>query len=144
MEMFPARHPLVIPIRGTASDGEFQPFNPAKTSGEVFGTLGLEVPSASLTTEVEMTYQSGTSVATAVAVGMAGFLLHYVNTRFGQPDHHLVQKKLRTFEGMSLMFGTLAKKTLRSGYMYVSLQSLRQISEDRRWAIFLEILRLAP
>src|SRR5437762_604440 len=68
-EMFPASHDSVISIRGTNSNGDFEDFNPPRNqSGEaVFGTLGLDVPSAWLSDHEDEIYKSGTSIATAVA-----------------------------------------------------------------------------
>ncbi|KAJ5979050.1 hypothetical protein N7501_002392 [Penicillium viridicatum] len=72
-EMFPARHDSVISIRGTDANGDFEDFNPPKSQDEVavFGTLGLDVPSAWANSDHDE-YKSGTSTATAIAAGIAG------------------------------------------------------------------------
>ena len=84
-EMFPARHECVISVRATNSNGAFQDFNPPRSSREmVLGTLGLDVPSSGLSHETGDVYRKGTSVATAVAAGMAGMLLGFVQGNAGR------------------------------------------------------------
>ena len=74
--MFPASHDAVICIRATDSNGVYQLFNPPKDidEREVFGTLGVDVPAASLGDFPVL--RSGTSVATAIAAGIAATLVH--------------------------------------------------------------------
>lgn len=137
-EMFPARHECVISIRGTNSSGRFQDFNPPRNSREntVFGTLGLEVPSASLSQETGEVHRTGTSIATAVAAGMAGMLLGYMNSKSSKSTYHIVRNKLRTREGMLAMFESIASDSLHNGYLYVAPWRLQDISDETRWAIF--------
>jgi hypothetical protein len=137
-EMFPARHECVISIRGTNSDGRFQDFNPPRSLQEnmVFGTLGLEVPSASLSHETGEAYMNGTSIATAVAAGMAGMLLGYVNSKSSKSTYHTVRDKLRTREGMLSMFKSIACPSLDNGYLYVAPWDLEDIPDETRWSIF--------
>lgn len=84
-EMFPARHQFVIPVRGTNSNGVFQDFNPPPDhhGPVVYGTLGVEIPSAGLSTQGSLVYRSGTSVATPVAAGVAALVLSCASTSFG-------------------------------------------------------------
>ncbi|KAK5167686.1 uncharacterized protein LTR77_007385 [Saxophila tyrrhenica] len=76
-EMFPACHHSVIPIRGTNALGVFQDYNPPPDPNgpAVFGTLGVEVPAAWLSTHDGLAYKSGTSVATPIAAGIAAMVL---------------------------------------------------------------------
>ncbi|RGP78854.1 peptidase s8 subtilisin kexin sedolisin [Fusarium longipes] len=85
-EMFPARHECVISVRGTNSNGAFQDFNPPRSSRErtVIGTLGLDVPASGLSHDDGDVYSKGTSVATAIAAGIAGILLGYVENNAGR------------------------------------------------------------
>jgi len=82
-ELFPAKHQTVFSIRGTNTKGKHEEFNPCLPEleeGEVFGTLGVEVP-ASNRGKLAPQYinRSGTSVATAVAAGIAAIVVGYIN-----------------------------------------------------------------
>lgn len=137
-EMFPARHECVISIRGTNTNGAFQDFNPPRNPWEnvVLGTLGLEVPSSCLSSDVEDVCKSGTSVATAVTAGIAGMLLGYVNSRFNNPRYEVVRNKLRTRQGMLAILDSIATDSLNNGYKYVTPWCLYDIDEEERWFIF--------
>ncbi|KAH0426440.1 hypothetical protein CcaCcLH18_10325 [Colletotrichum camelliae] len=76
-EMFPANLDEVFSIRETNSRGAFSDTNPpVNPNGPiVFGTLGRDVPAASLSTARGEVPKSGSSVATAVAAGIAASLL---------------------------------------------------------------------
>jgi hypothetical protein len=81
-ELFPAKHQTVFSIRGTNTKGKHEEFNPSlpKRGEKVFGTLGLEVP-ASNRRKLASQYsnKTGTSVATAVAAGIAAIVVGYIN-----------------------------------------------------------------
>ncbi|KAE8326053.1 peptidase S8/S53 domain-containing protein [Aspergillus sergii] len=112
-EMFPARHESVISMRATNANGDFSDFNPPRSPNEgiVLGTLGVDVPSTGLSDSGEEVYKSGTSVATAVAVGIAGALLGYSNAKQD------ILEKVRTRQGMQAVFRALASKTLNDHYL---------------------------
>ncbi|KAL9618679.1 MAG: hypothetical protein Q9160_006646 [Pyrenula sp. 1 TL-2023] len=135
-EMHPARHESVISIRGTNSNGDFEDFNPPRSYNEgiVIGTLGVDVPSAWISDYDDEVFRSGTSVATAVAVGIAGVLLQYVRSISSAGAFHNANKKLGTHKGMQAMLKTLAYQTLKEHYLY--LAPWRQLSgksdEERR------------
>lgn len=137
-EMFPARHECVISIRGTNSYGKFLDFNPPQNSREstVLGTLGLEVPSASLSHETGEVHRTGTSMATAVAAGMAGMLLGYINSKSTKNTYHTVRRKLRKREGMLAMFESITPDSLHKGCLYVAPWDLQGIPDETRWAMF--------
>lgn len=139
-EMFPARHDSIISIRGTNSNGNFEDFNPPRNNDEeVFGTLGLDVPSAWLSNHDNEVYKSGTSIATAVAAGIAGALLGYANGKSKEGLFGDVNKKLRTRQGMQAMFRSLAcEREKRS--LYLRPWKLAGISDEKRQAIFVAAL----
>ncbi|KAL6823407.1 hypothetical protein V8C40DRAFT_248013 [Trichoderma camerunense] len=137
-ELFPARHECVISIRGTNSNGQFQDFNPPRNSreGKVFGTLGLEVPSVALTNASEAAFMTGTSVATAIAAGIAGMLLEYVGGKSDTSAYHIVKDFLHTREGMLDMFEEMGTTPHDDGRIYVAPWSLFRYDDESRWAMF--------
>lgn len=111
-EMFPARHHFVIPMRGTNSQGLFQDTNPPPDhhGPVVYGTLGVEVPTAGLSTQGSMVYRSGTSVATPIAAGIAALVLSCASTSFGDRTSLANDplKYLWSSSGMSSMFNQMS------------------------------------
>ncbi|RSL44255.1 hypothetical protein CEP53_011316 [Fusarium sp. AF-6] len=85
-EAFPARHPDVISIHATSCHGKFLDSNSQRpTHGSyILGTFGNDIPSR-ITAEFESQYpgvcQPGSSVATAVAAGIAGLMLALIASR---------------------------------------------------------------
>ncbi|KAJ5443340.1 subtilisin-like protein [Penicillium cf. griseofulvum] len=134
-EMFPARHDSVISIRGTNANGDFKDFNPPRREDEaaVFGTLGLDVPSAWANSDEEV-HKSGTSVATGIAAGIAGCLLEYISSH--PPEKPFYNSKYRawTRRGMLAIFRVLSSNSLKAGYLYLTVWDLIGKSEDVRWA----------
>jgi len=90
-EWFPANHRNVFSIRATDADGYHQGPNAALPgSGEiVFGTLGIEVPTASTGNTARIAVRSGASPATAIAAGLAALVIGYtaVNKPCGTWDN---------------------------------------------------------
>ncbi len=107
-EMFPARHDSVVSIRETNSNGLFSDTNPPvdRDGPAVYGTLGRDVPSAWLRTVEGELAKSGSSVATAVAAGIAAMTLAYANTGLLGPSD---VAKLRTRRGMLRMFAKMSE-----------------------------------
>jgi Subtilase family len=109
-EKFPANHQSVTSIRGTDSQGYFATFNPPRSRHEtvVYGTLATDVPSAWLRDHLGEMHKSGTSVATAIAAGIAAILLGYIG---GKPPGTLdkLKKQLRSRRGMLAMFEIIGK-----------------------------------
>lgn len=134
-EMFPARHDSVISIRGTNTNGDFEDFNPPKSQDEVavFGTLGLDVPSAWANSDYDE-YKSGTSIATAIAAGIAGCLLGYITSHPPEKPFYNVKYRAWTRRGMLAVFRVLSSNTLKTGYLYLTAWDLIGTSEDVRWA----------
>lgn len=134
-EMFPARHDSVISIRATNAKGNFEDSNPPKREDEstVFGTLGVDVPSAWADSDAEV-YTSGSSFATAIAAGIAGCLLGYISSRPTEKPFFNVKSRAWTRRGMLAMFRVLSCDTHKPGYLYLTTRGLRCRSEDVRWA----------
>ncbi|KAL4985727.1 subtilisin-like protein [Aspergillus falconensis] len=134
-EMFPARHDSVISIRATNANGYFEDFNPPKSQDEaaVFGTLGLDVPSAWTNSDDEV-YKSGTSVATAIATGIAGCLLGYVSSKSSEKPFYSSKYRAWTRPGMLAIFKAISSNTLKEGYLYLTVWDLVGKPEDVRWA----------
>lgn len=105
-EMFPAKHQSVISIRGTDSQGYFSKFNPPRSRHEtvVYGTLATDVPSAWLRDHPGEMYKSGTSVATAIAAGIAAMLLGYIGCKPPGTGDKLLEKRLCSRRGMLDIF----------------------------------------
>ena len=97
-ELFPANHQTVFSIRGTNTKGKHEEFNPSlpERGGKVFGTLGLEVPASNRGREApQYINKTGTSVATAVAAGIAAIVVGYINIH----DEKGWWGNIRMFEG---------------------------------------------
>ena len=71
--MFPARHESVVSIRATNTMAVLPSSTPSRdqSDGTVFGTLGVDVACSGITDSGEDVYKTGTSMATAIATGMA-------------------------------------------------------------------------
>ena len=119
-EMFPANHPSVISIRGTDSQGYFLTFNPPRNRHEtvVYGTLATNVPSAWLRDYHGEMHQSGTSVATAIAAGIAASLLGYITSKLHGTVDKLLEKRLRSRRVMLAIFEIMGKD-MGNGYSYL-------------------------
>jgi hypothetical protein len=138
-EMFPARFGSVISLRGSNANGFFPDFNPPPRENEaiVYGTLGVEVPGASIRPDGKQEPKSGSSIATAVAAGIAAVLLEYVTRKTQKSDDSEILRKLKTQQGMLAMFRSLAVRSLHNeGHLCVSVQELLGITEAQRWAKF--------
>lgn len=136
-EMFPARFPSVISMRGSNANGYFPDFNPPPRANEaiVYGTLGVDVPGASIRPDGKPELKSGSSIATAVAAGMAAVLLEYATWKTHSSGDLEILRKLKTQQGMQAMFSSLAVRSLHNeGHLCVSLQKLLGVTEAQRWA----------
>ncbi|OTA91125.1 hypothetical protein M434DRAFT_397492 [Hypoxylon sp. CO27-5] len=114
-ELFPARHDSVISIRQTNYQGRFSDNNPAVNpqGPSVYGTLGQNVPSAWLHNVDGEIAKSGSSVATAVAVGITAMMLSFANiglctSCFKDPKNI---KKLWTRAGILALFERMSGHT---------------------------------
>ncbi|ODA77868.1 hypothetical protein RJ55_06471 [Drechmeria coniospora] len=130
---FPARHDAVISINSTDAHGKFQPTNPPQSRGgsNVFGTLGTEVLCA-VPHERRDVAQSGSSVATAVASGMAASLLAFADRTNGK-----VARGLRRRRGMEALFSrlSLVHADGKRNQLYVTLGKLKGISDKQRLTV---------
>jgi hypothetical protein len=140
--MAPARHDPVICIRATDSDGRFWSLNPPKrhSEGIRFGALGQDVLSASLGSEDgshgHPIAGTGTSVATAVAAGIAGLLLWYVNMKTKEPSYWRVRNRLQSKDGMTSLLFALGRH-MGDGRCFIVPWDLECDDETTRWAKFL-------
>jgi hypothetical protein len=142
-EMFPARLAHVISMRGANAKGYFPDFNPPPKPGEaiIYGTLGVDVPGASIHPGVYLETKSGSSVATAVAAGMAAVLLEYASLKCQEGQNSAIIRKLKTRQGMLSMFESLADPSFHNErHRCVSLLKLRELTEEQRWAKFEDTL----
>ncbi|KAK3987551.1 hypothetical protein QBC44DRAFT_245552 [Cladorrhinum sp. PSN332] len=129
-EMFPAKHPYVISMRGTDDKGWLQRFNPPPDYAGVscFMTLGQDVPGAALNRhgggEV---CKSGTSVSTPIAAGIAAMLLGYARVHESElkqkfrPGEAWKSSQLWTMSGMRKLFRMLSTEML-DRWSYLSAQ----------------------
>lgn len=142
-EAFPARLNSVISVRATDSHGQFEVFNPPRRNLEknAIGTLGRDVPGA-WKSEYNATdkYSSGTSVATAVAAGLAAVLLGYVQDQSARETFKMVDSRLRTHIGMQAMFMEMSRESQIEHNRYLTLWRMMGISNEERWAIFVATL----
>ncbi|KAJ6157218.1 hypothetical protein N7497_006103 [Penicillium chrysogenum] len=142
-EMFPARLAHVISMRGANAKGYFPDFNPPPKPGEaiIYGTLGVDVPGASIHPGVYLETKSGSSIATAVAAGMAAVLLEYASLKCQEGQNSAIIRKLKTRQGMLSMFESLADPSFHNErHRCVSLLKLRELTEEQRWAKFEDTL----
>ncbi|KAI5460318.1 hypothetical protein BGZ63DRAFT_424828 [Mariannaea sp. PMI_226] len=141
-EMFPARHSEVFSIRATDHQGVFQDFNPAPNFQEPpsFGTLGTEVPGASLNSQVQEAYKTGTSTATPIAAGTAATILGYVHSGISTENSRM--EILRTRRGMYEVFMKLSMQ-ISDKHMYLRLQEFLKEGKEQRDALLTEAARLA-
>lgn len=135
-ERFPASNESVISIRATNTYGKFLDSNPPKAHDRefVYGTLGLQVTSASIHSDDEV--RSGTSVSTAIAVGIAAQILDFASNyrRGNERDKMFIMKKIKTKEGMLSIFRKLSTD-MGHGHFYLGLEVVsKKGSEDDFWA----------
>ncbi|KAK4222784.1 hypothetical protein QBC38DRAFT_400820 [Podospora fimiseda] len=116
-ENFPARHPSVTAIYAANADGVFEQTNPRpRTDGaSVLGTYATNLPqdlSDLINSRFPNACQPGSSVATAVAAGIAATMLAYADAL-----PHLVAESsertlnlLRETRGMESMFKEMTRK----------------------------------
>lgn len=144
-EMFPARHPNVIPIRATNHLGWFQNFNPAQEPSEpyMFGTLGTDVPGAGLSTHDGEVRQTGVSMATPIAAGIAAMILLYARSISTQNDQSLDFAKLGTMTGMRSVLRTLSTEVRNRHYYIYPHAFFLKMKDSERIALLIEALRAA-
>ncbi|KAK8059238.1 hypothetical protein PG996_009168 [Apiospora saccharicola] len=139
-ELFPARHESVISIRGTSSNGYIADFNPPLNRREhvALATLGTEVPSEPLSSDVSQkpSVKSGTSIATAISVGIAGLLLTYVNRQSGRQSYNGVKSRLHTRRGMLAMLENISTPSIHRDFLYIKPWCLEGLPADTLWARF--------
>ncbi|RSL67340.1 hypothetical protein CEP53_002994 [Fusarium sp. AF-6] len=146
-EMFPARHPNVISIRATDHKGSFQDFNPAAdySGPHVFGTLGTDIPGAGLNTHDGEVCETGVSMATPIAAGIAAMILMYV--RLGLESQQLgteiPMEKLWTKSGMDSVLRKLSRRVREKHYYIYPHDFFRGDKDTERNALLIDALRLS-
>ncbi|KAI3325795.1 hypothetical protein HD806DRAFT_491247 [Xylariaceae sp. AK1471] len=141
-EMFPARNRNVFSIRGTDEYGWVQGFNPPPDyNGETcFMTLGKDVPGASLSTSEHgggEVCQSGTSVATPIAAGIAAMVLGYAKIHeneiweFLKETEEHKRYKIENIYGMTEFFIGLSTEMLEK-WSYLKISEFEDKSHKMR------------
>lgn len=140
---FPARIREVICVFST--DGNVLPltgFNPTVLGqAQGFAILGEEV-SAGVRESGEEVRDSGTSIATSIATGIAGRMIDF--TRQQDPQRPISQKaldKVKTYSGMTAVFNLMAHGAIEGRYKCLSPYKLvesfpewtKDNAERRRW-----------
>lgn len=119
-----------------------QSFNPpANFTGKTcFMTLGVKVPGASLTTGEHgggQVYESGTSVATPMAAGLAALVLGYAKIhenelrRFLKDTEQHELFNIEKISGMTAVFTRLASEML-SKWSYLDIRKFEDNSHELR------------
>lgn len=143
-QLFPARHQSVISIRATTSKGYIADFNPPLDPDEAtaLATLGVEVPSAPLShfTDQKASVRSGTSIANAISVGIAGMLLFYVNQQWYRPSYNDINSKVVTKNGLLAMLENISTPSIHKEFLYIKPWCLKGLSHDTLWAQFEDVL----
>ncbi|KAG5659092.1 hypothetical protein KAF25_000294 [Fusarium avenaceum] len=141
-EMFPANHDSVISIRSTNSNGAFSDTNPPTDphGPAVYGTLGQDVPSAWLCNVDGELSKSGSSVATAVAAGIAAMVLAFAEAGFQSPEVHLHPdvKRLWTRRGMMSMFAKMSKDMGNRCFFISPIKFFSERDAGRGWAAMID------
>ncbi|KPM39540.1 hypothetical protein AK830_g7031 [Neonectria ditissima] len=129
-EAFPARHPAVISIYATNRHGTFLEFNSRRPNNgtHILGTFGDGIPPA-ISSEFEREYrdvcQPGSSVATAVAAGMAAIMLAYIAVLPeiipSPPSNQMLRalRRARDSRGMVAAFRAMAQE-MPDGRLFVN------------------------
>ncbi|KAF7552213.1 hypothetical protein G7Z17_g4462 [Cylindrodendrum hubeiense] len=152
-EMFPASSGQVLSIRGSDEFGWPQRFNPppdynAKTC---FMTLGVDVPGASLSTSEDQgadVCQSGTSVATPIAAGIAAMLLGYARVYEEElhqmlgPHDEAKLSRLWRITGMSALFEKMAEE-MANKWSYLNIHKITGDSHSMRLAMIARAVKEA-
>ncbi|KAJ5718316.1 hypothetical protein N7488_003962 [Penicillium malachiteum] len=140
-EMFPARHDSVISIRATNANGDFLSSNPPRNEHEdiEFGTLGLDVPSYWVNSDIEV-HKSGSSISTAITAGLTGSLLGYIRSKPDDETSQMVKERALTRRGMQAIFRILSQRIFKPGCLYLTPWKLMGKPEDVRWSKLVDAL----
>lgn len=141
-EMFPASHDAVISVRATNADGAFLDSNPpADPYGPVvYGTLGKDVPSAWLSNVDGELSKSGSSIATAVAAGIAAMMLEFANVGFSSAEFHLPPevKRLWTKRGMLALFAKMSQDMGNRSFFISPARFFAERNHIGAWAAMID------
>lgn len=143
-EAFPACHHCVISMRATDPMGTFHSTNPTHDALQaiVLGTFGDSLPSWLTDCDREV-YKPGSSAATAVAAGIAAFVLEHaniLNEAYGpSPD----LEKMRTWEGMKRVLERMSSDKGNRQYFLNPVAFYGNLKHDELYYKFNDILRPA-
>lgn len=141
-EWFPASHQCVTAVRATTYEGEFLGFNPPPdyTDADVIGTLGVDIPGASLDLEQPEREDTGTSFATPIAAAIGALALDAAKIAGGAGNdilHNKPLNALKTLKGMRrLLRADSVSRKMNERSWYVSASSFcNQSEQDRKVVI---------
>ncbi|KAF7543160.1 hypothetical protein G7Z17_g10966 [Cylindrodendrum hubeiense] len=137
-EMFPANLDSVISIRETNSRGAFSDTNPPVDldGPAAFGTLGREVPSAWLSSVDGEVAKSGSSVATAMAAGIAAMVLTFVSVGMETETAKLPVEVQRvwTKRGMRAALTRMSQNMGNRSYFISPMAFFASKDAEKAWA----------
>ena len=138
-EAYPAQDPHVISIYASDSQGTFLKSNPtsSRDGPRPLGTYGDDVPN-SIIDEMNRFFPNkdfspGTSIATAVAAGIAATMLSYSAALPGLlqiNDFGEVLERLKTARGMTNMLRVMSQNTDHRGDFINPIRFWSEISKD--------------
>ncbi|WYZ37657.1 hypothetical protein EsH8_II_001163 [Colletotrichum jinshuiense] len=141
-EMFPASHEFVISIRETNSLGSFSDTNPPvdQNGPAVFGTLGHKVSAAWLSTVDGEVLKSGSSVATAIAAGIAAMILTFVSVGMRDPtiQPRVEVEKVWTTRGMQAVLARMSQNMGNRSYFISPAGFFQGKDSKRAWTAIVE------
>ncbi|ETS74204.1 hypothetical protein PFICI_14070 [Pestalotiopsis fici W106-1] len=144
-EMFPASHDSVISIRETNSNGAFSDTNPPvdRLGPAVFGTLGTQVRSAWLRRVDGELPKSGSSVATAIAAGIAAMMLNFANLGFCSSKFVLPTSanRLWTRRGMLALFARMSEDMGNRCFFISPMRFFSDSNEVASWIAMADALK---
>ncbi|KAF2009061.1 subtilisin-like protein, partial [Aaosphaeria arxii CBS 175.79] len=107
-ELFPAKYKETFSVRATDTKGVHQSTNPELSDGsDVYGTLGVRVPTADRGSAESEVSRSGSSIATAITAALAAILIAFINIHDTKNKWEMV----RTSEGFQKLMRSLSTKT---------------------------------
>jgi len=121
-ELFPAQHEIVSSIRATDTFGTPAFFSSPPGNSIAFGTLGLDVPCARLSSTQDEISMSGTSMAAPIAAGIAALVLGFARLQAradGKAESSDHWDKLWEKKYMEQMFEEISNSTWVAGLRFL-------------------------
>ncbi|KAI9774754.1 MAG: hypothetical protein M1839_001621 [Geoglossum umbratile] len=140
-ELYPAKYGDIFSIRATDTLGKHQSFNaalPERSDAKVYGTLGVNVPTAQRgRTDIEIG-RTGTSVATAITAALAAIIIGYININ----DKNRSWDKIRTHDGFQNLLDRISTET-DTRKRFITLETLCQECNRMKFESHLDSARWA-